>query len=696
MAQNHKLNVVTLLASFFILCQSALCEEFFDVRRAQTKLYETYKEQEAKLTQRARATQKEHFRLSENMLAQARAQEPQRQRAIDEIFQRAQAARPKENGTKALSRNSRGLLGDVDLGNMSRSSFERVIKVANQMGYGVEVRGGSATIKELDTTLFYRKSKGEVFKKANMLDGEYMVGYEHNDGKNMSSAQRRVFNIFDCLKKYERSLVTSNESIRRPEVVQSMAKSTLRLYEARGAKLTPIEVIQGKIEQHLAKGYDRLPKLNKAEKLVLLKHGYSPRAVGLVKTNATASQELAALQRFQQNCVKVAKSSYNLAVKSSGKIEQEYIQKLRKARSTQDQERARKYKSKLVKHRSAYRKSHTALLKNTGLRNMAIIEGVQTKASTSFENPHDRKAMRNEIIKKSVSRQNSAANLQGKKQVRRLLAKTGQGQPATPRIRTMAAGAWSHIAIAAGSGLIGRLKRGETMNDSLAMTTAELMTSEFLFGDLLGSTVGAMVGSSIPVPAALSSMGFWGRAFKSVPAIGLAMIGGQLGHNAVKLLKSGNFTMANLLSSIDLPSLLTQTIGASLGVAASAAFIPGAVGAIVGGIVGSVLATKILNAITKNLQLASQSKETTAEKDLQAQALAHIESHGAKQKASQRDDTNGLKEQLPQLTIEVRRAYEQFMRASSKGSANAPQLFKRYKEKKEELTLARVHLKALR
>ena len=148
------------------------------------------------------------------------------------------------------------------------------------MGYGVEVRGGSATIKELDTTLFYRKSKGEVFKKRNILDGEYMVGFEHNDGKNMSSAQRRVFNIFDCLKKYERSLVASKKSIRRPEVVQSMAKSTLRLYEARGVKLTPIEVIQGKIEQHLAKGHDSLPKLNKAEKLVLLKHGYSPRAVG--------------------------------------------------------------------------------------------------------------------------------------------------------------------------------------------------------------------------------------------------------------------------------------------------------------------------------------------------------------------------------------------------------------------------------
>ena len=81
-----------------------------------------------------------------------------------------------------------------------------------------------------------------------------MTAFEYGKGNNMTAAQQRVFNIFDCLKKYERTLVLPKESLSKPEVIQSMAKSSLRLCEARGAKLSTIEVLQGKIEDHLAKG----------------------------------------------------------------------------------------------------------------------------------------------------------------------------------------------------------------------------------------------------------------------------------------------------------------------------------------------------------------------------------------------------------------------------------------------------------
>ena len=176
------------------------------------------------------------------------------------------------------------------------------------------------------------------------------------------------------------------------------------------------------------------------DKLTLLKHGYSPRAAGLVKANATAAQEVEALLKFQQRCIKVAKSSYNHAVKSSGKIEQKYSEELRRARQAKDLEAINKYKSKLVQHRSAYRKSHTALLKNNGLRSVAKIEGVKAKSSSTLENPIERKALRNEIIKKSVARQNNAAHLQGKKEAGRLLSKARVNEPTSPKIKALGSG----------------------------------------------------------------------------------------------------------------------------------------------------------------------------------------------------------------------------------------------------------------
>ena len=141
----HTLLIITL----FLLTNSSLLDaaEFFDVRKEQSALYDTFRREETKLLARANATQKDYYRLSEELLKRARTLEPNRQKALDELFRRARLDRPHENGTKALSKNSRGLLGDVDLGNMSRTSFDKVIKIACKMGYEVDLRGGSATIK---------------------------------------------------------------------------------------------------------------------------------------------------------------------------------------------------------------------------------------------------------------------------------------------------------------------------------------------------------------------------------------------------------------------------------------------------------------------------------------------------------------------------------------------------------------------
>ena len=232
----------------------------------------------------------------------------------------------------------------------------------------------------------------------------------------------------------------------------------------------------------------------------------------------------------------------------------------------------------------------------------------------------------------------------------------------------VASGLFIHLGISAASSIASHIKDGCSAGETAKNTFKDLTRTEFLLGDILGGTVGAMAGSLIPLPGALSAM----------PAIGLATIGAQLGHQAVKLIKEDNFTLSNLFKAIDIPTIIGQTLGATIGVAAAAAILPGTVGAIIGGMAGGFLGFKLMQCFFPKDEEESLWKASSVEK---VQIASPSENNQVKGEVKAPID-------LIELSKEVKRTYQELLRASKIASPKAPVLLEKYRALQQELQSA--------
>ena len=228
----------------------------------------------------------------------------------------------------------------------------------------------------------------------------------------------------------------------------------------------------------------------------------------------------------------------------------------------------------------------------------------------------------------------------------------------------IASGVFIHLGISAASSIVNHVNDGCSFKETVSGTFDDLTRSEFLLGDLLGGTIGAVAGSMMPLPGALSAM----------PAIGLATIGAQLGHQAITLMKEDNFSLSNLFKAIDIPSIIGQTLGATLGVAAAAAILPGTIGAIIGGMAGGYIGLKLLQCCFPKDETESLSNESNIQK---MQVCSPV---GTPSVDEARKETDVI-----ELSKEVKRAYEELLSASQKGSPEAPILLEKYKALQQEL-----------
>ena len=232
----------------------------------------------------------------------------------------------------------------------------------------------------------------------------------------------------------------------------------------------------------------------------------------------------------------------------------------------------------------------------------------------------------------------------------------------------MASGLFIHLGISAASSIASHVKDGCSVGETAKNTFTDLTRTDFLLGDLLGGTVGAMAGSLIPLPGALSAF----------PAIGLATIGAQLGHHAVSLLKEDNFTLANLFKAIDIPSIIGQTLGATIGVAAAATILPGTVGAIIGGMAGGFLGLKLLQCFFPKDEEETIQKESSVQKLQISSPADNLQVKGEIQAPND----------LIELSNEVKRTYQELLEASKIASPKAPILLEKYRVLQKELQSA--------
>jgi len=147
------------------------------------------------------------------------------------------------------------------------------------------------------------------------------------------------------------------------------------------------------------------------------------------------------------------------------------------------------------------------------------------------------------------------------------------------------------------TGLISRMSTGESLKDSVTGTLGAIISTEFVFGDLLGGTIGAAMGAAIPLPAALQTMGAFGRFLGVLPGVSLAIAGSQFGYGAVSLMKRGQFSLATLFNEVKPGLVIGQAIGAAVGMTIGTLLIPGPIGAMLGGIVGGMIGSKFATMI---------------------------------------------------------------------------------------------------
>ncbi|WDP91877.1 MAG: hypothetical protein HUN04_20050 [Desulfobacter sp.] len=256
----------------------------------------------------------DRYEFDQQMLKMARTQNEGRDEILAKIFKKAGIQPLKQTGTPSTSKYSQGIFGDADFETISKKNFDKILKAARDLGYTiVPGGGGSATIKELDSTFFHDTPKGYKSRAA-FQDPEMMTSFKLKKGE-LGMKKAYSITLSDNMKKMHGSLDVDPETLLKKNKVQELAKSTMRIQDAMDQFKSP-GIKKDRTIKELFQAHDdfyktpanrgkRLSDLTFKEKLTMVKAGVSLETAGVVQPGASAQERIRQVEAFQNECKKI-------------------------------------------------------------------------------------------------------------------------------------------------------------------------------------------------------------------------------------------------------------------------------------------------------------------------------------------------------------------------------------------------------
>ncbi|MCF7974997.1 MAG: hypothetical protein K9N55_14365 [Phycisphaerae bacterium] len=340
---------------------------------------------EEKLARDGNTSFKELFEVRGDILTMARTLEPERYYQLKAVFDKAGVKIPAFTGTYLdftktdFSQNlkSRGVLGDIDLASLvTKTDFDRVLTAAKGMGYTVEDRvngkyqkGGSATIAELETTIFTPKDAKRRFQAGYFEDPEMVVGAFFTPEGKMIYKDPSLY-LLDNVKK-SHGAALKNTAHMSVDDVQMLVKATIRIESENPTKKTRYPDIDT-VVQKVQKGQS----LSFEDSMVLVKGGHTVKSSGMVNPNLLDDEYQQAVKTVQSRCLEKIRSEYKMSslyddIEIEGTTEK-YKQALKKG----DFITASAYKDKLYQQNRNRYYAIRGATRNGNLATMAHLEGM--------------------------------------------------------------------------------------------------------------------------------------------------------------------------------------------------------------------------------------------------------------------------------------------------------------------------------
>ncbi|MBI4866277.1 MAG: hypothetical protein HY816_04930 [Candidatus Wallbacteria bacterium] len=222
--------------------------------------------------------------------------------------------------------------------------------------------------------------------------------------------------------------------------------------------------------------------------------------------------------------------------------------------------------------------------------------------------------------------------------------------------------------------ILTRVAKGSDVNQAVSDTLKGMTSKEFLAGNLLGGTLGAAIGSSIPVPIL---PGLAGQMMGTLPMLAGALLGTKVGINLV----NGR----SAFEGIRLLEFTTQTIGSTVGIVLGGLLPVPTLGPIVGGAIGGTMGLKLAEWL-RNRAATLRGPIAEAGKDQPLAAAAELPAAPAAPSSS--DGLAGL------APAELRKVsdghYRDYLKAAATGNhAAAAASLSSYKRAQDALTAQR-------
>lgn len=151
--------------------------------------------------------------------------------------------------------------------------------------------------------------------------------------------------------------------------------------------------------------------------------------------------------------------------------------------------------------------------------------------------------------------------------------------------------------------ILTKVARGQDLNAAISDSVKGMTSKEFLAGNLLGGTLGAMLGSAIPVPA---MGGLMGSMAGTLPMLAGAMLGTRVGINLI----NGR----DPFNGINPLEFACQAIGSTVGMVVGGMLPVPTLGPIVGGAIGGTMGVKFAAWLQKNVGDLIQKRRGGSEK----------------------------------------------------------------------------------
>lgn len=317
--------------------------------------------------------QRDFFLVDSRTLKDARDLAKYQHEGLAAVFADAGVQMPASTGTGHQDPGSRGIIGDIDLADLSRADYEKVLAAAAKRGYTVQKRAGSATIVELDATTFFKKTDSQRFDVDVWKDPEHLSSVTFDPKKGMVVESPFLY-AADNIKKTHGAL-TIDPALLKDGDLQGLAKATRRIMETGGEGSAGIKDVLAKIERQMKEHPGEPFGLDLKEQLALVKSGYSPEAAGIVKPGATPEEAARDLAAFQSACKREVEKVWTAASAERQRQDATLQADFDAAVAKGDAQAARKLKAELLEYRSMTLRAQAGAVQNGGMEALADLKG---------------------------------------------------------------------------------------------------------------------------------------------------------------------------------------------------------------------------------------------------------------------------------------------------------------------------------